>query len=130
VSVGAAKQQGCHRQHRFQNGLSGQGGTSGYTAAKGAVLALTREWAVSLRHEGVRVNAVVPAEVITPPVSALDQYLRAAGTAARENYRTHSSRTSDDHAAGNRQHRGVFDFIAFVAHHRAMAVGGWRLSAS
>ncbi|CAI2524741.1 SDR family oxidoreductase [Serratia liquefaciens] len=46
--------------------LSGQGGTSGYTAAKGAVLALTREWAVSLRHEGVRVNAVVPAEVITP----------------------------------------------------------------
>ncbi|MFS7243631.1 SDR family oxidoreductase [Serratia proteamaculans] len=46
--------------------LSGQGGTSGYTAAKGAVLALTREWAVSLRHQGVRVNAVVPAEVITP----------------------------------------------------------------
>ncbi|CAI2454839.1 Levodione reductase [Serratia ficaria] len=46
--------------------LSGQGGTSGYTAAKGAVLALTREWAVALRHDGVRVNAVVPAEVITP----------------------------------------------------------------
>lgn len=46
--------------------LSGQGGTSGYTAAKGAVLALTREWAVSLRESGVRVNAVVPAEVLTP----------------------------------------------------------------
>lgn len=46
--------------------LSGQGGTSGYTAAKGAVLALTREWAVSLRASGVRVNAVVPAEVLTP----------------------------------------------------------------
>ncbi|ANM77173.1 enoyl-(Acyl carrier) reductase family protein [Serratia marcescens] len=30
------------------------------------MLALTREWAVSLRHDGVRVNAVVPAEVITP----------------------------------------------------------------
>ena len=50
--------------------LSGQGGTSGYTAAKGAVLALTREWAVSLRHDGVRVNAVVPAEVITRSTSA------------------------------------------------------------
>ena len=36
------------------------------TAAKGAVLALTREWAVSLRESGVRVNAVVPAEVLTP----------------------------------------------------------------
>lgn len=46
--------------------LSGQGGTSGYCAAKGAILALTREWAVSLRVSGVRVNAVVPAEVMTP----------------------------------------------------------------
>ncbi|EJL92504.1 SDR family oxidoreductase [Pantoea sp. GM01] len=46
--------------------LSGQGGTSGYCAAKGAILALTREWAVSLRSSGVRVNAVVPAEVMTP----------------------------------------------------------------
>lgn len=46
--------------------LSGQGGTSGYCAAKGAILALTREWAVSLRRSGVRVNAVVPAEVMTP----------------------------------------------------------------
>jgi len=46
--------------------LSGQGGTSGYCAAKGAILALTREWAISLRHSGVRVNAVVPAEVMTP----------------------------------------------------------------
>ncbi|WP_313589821.1 SDR family oxidoreductase [Pantoea septica] len=46
--------------------LSGQGGTSGYCASKGAILALTREWAVSLRHSGVRVNAVVPAEVMTP----------------------------------------------------------------
>lgn len=46
--------------------LSGQGGTSGYCAAKGAILSLTREWAVSLRQSGVRVNAVIPAEVMTP----------------------------------------------------------------
>lgn len=46
--------------------LSGQGGTSGYCAAKGAILSLTREWALSLRSSGVRVNAVVPAEVMTP----------------------------------------------------------------
>ncbi|BFO08129.1 hypothetical protein GGER_06390 [Serratia rubidaea] len=30
------------------------------------MLALTREWAVSLRNSNVRVNAVVPAEVMTP----------------------------------------------------------------
>lgn len=46
--------------------ITGQGGTSGYTAAKGALLALTREWAAALRHDGVRVNAVIPAEVMTP----------------------------------------------------------------
>lgn len=46
--------------------LTGQGGTSGYTASKGAQLSLTREWAASLLSDGVRVNAVIPAEVMTP----------------------------------------------------------------
>ena len=46
--------------------LTGQGNTSGYAAAKGAQLALTREWAVALAPDGIRVNAVVPAEVDTP----------------------------------------------------------------
>jgi L-fucose dehydrogenase len=47
-------------------GYTGQGNTSGYAAAKGAVLALTREWAVELADYGIRVNAVVPSEVWTP----------------------------------------------------------------
>jgi L-fucose dehydrogenase len=46
--------------------LTGQGGTSGYASSKGAILALTREWAVELVGYGIRVNAVVPAEVMTP----------------------------------------------------------------
>jgi L-fucose dehydrogenase len=46
--------------------MTGQGGTSGYAAAKGGILALTREWAVELLPSGIRVNAVVPAEVMTP----------------------------------------------------------------
>jgi L-fucose dehydrogenase len=46
--------------------LTGQGGTSGYAAAKGAILALTREWAAELLPYGIRVNAVLPAEVMTP----------------------------------------------------------------
>jgi L-fucose dehydrogenase len=46
--------------------ITGQGGTSGYASSKGAILALTREWAVELLPYGVRVNAVVPAEVMTP----------------------------------------------------------------
>jgi NAD(P)-dependent dehydrogenase (short-subunit alcohol dehydrogenase family) len=46
--------------------VTGQGGTSGYASSKGAILALTREWAVELLPFGIRVNAVVPAEVMTP----------------------------------------------------------------
>jgi L-fucose dehydrogenase len=46
--------------------LTGQGDTSAYAAAKGAQLALTREWAAELIQYGIRVNAVLPAEVLTP----------------------------------------------------------------
>ena len=46
--------------------ITGQGGTSGYASSKGAILALTREWAAELVAYGIRVNAVVPAEVMTP----------------------------------------------------------------
>jgi len=46
--------------------VTGQGGTSGYAASKGAQLALTREWAVELAPYGIRVNAIAPAEVWTP----------------------------------------------------------------
>lgn len=46
--------------------VTGQGGTSGYVAAKAAILGLTREWAAELLPTGIRVNAVVPAEVMTP----------------------------------------------------------------
>jgi L-fucose dehydrogenase len=46
--------------------VTGQGGTSGYVASKAAILGLTREWAAELLSTGIRVNAVVPAEVMTP----------------------------------------------------------------
>ena len=46
--------------------ITGQGNTSGYCASKGAQLSLTRAWAAALLDDGVRVNAVIPAEVMTP----------------------------------------------------------------
>lgn len=46
--------------------LTGQGGTSAYVAAKAAQLGLTREWAADFLKDGIRVNAVIPAEVMTP----------------------------------------------------------------
>lgn len=46
--------------------VTGQGNTSAYVAAKAAQLGLTREWAAAFAPHGVRVNAVIPAEVMTP----------------------------------------------------------------
>lgn len=46
--------------------ITGQGNTSAYVAAKAAQLGLTREWAAAFAPHGVRVNAVIPAEVMTP----------------------------------------------------------------
>lgn len=49
-----------------KTGLTGQGGTSAYVAAKAGILGLTREWAVDFLPDQVRVNAIVVAEVMTP----------------------------------------------------------------
>ena len=45
---------------------TGQGGTSGYAASKGGMNALTRDWAIELANDGIRVNTVIPADVWTP----------------------------------------------------------------
>jgi L-fucose dehydrogenase len=46
--------------------VTGQGSTSGYASSKGAIMGLTREWAAELLPYGIRVNTVIPAEVMTP----------------------------------------------------------------
>jgi NAD(P)-dependent dehydrogenase (short-subunit alcohol dehydrogenase family) len=60
------KMQGCIVNISSKTAITGQGGTSGYASSKGAILALTREWAAELLDYGIRVNAVIPAEVMTP----------------------------------------------------------------
>jgi L-fucose dehydrogenase len=63
--------------------LTGQGRTSAYVAAKAAQLGLTREWAAALAPHGVRVNAVIPAEVMTPMYAAwLDSFADPAAQMA------------------------------------------------
>tara|TARA_R110000868_G_scaffold121034_3_gene321233 strand:+ start:157835 stop:158626 length:792 start_codon:yes stop_codon:yes gene_type:complete len=54
--------------------LTGQGGTSGYAASKGGVLGLTREWAVDLIKDKIRVNAIIIAESWTP---AYDTWIKS-----------------------------------------------------
>jgi L-fucose dehydrogenase len=57
---------GCILNTASKVAVTGQGGTSGYTSAKGAILSLTRDWAAELLPYHIRVNALVPAEVLTP----------------------------------------------------------------
>ncbi len=61
--------------------VTGQGATSAYVAAKAAQLGLTREWAAALAPWGVRVNAVIPAEVMTPMYA---EWLRSFADPAAE----------------------------------------------
>lgn len=60
------KAQGCILNTSSKVAMTGQGSTSGYTSAKGAILSLTRDWAAELLPYNIRVNAIVPAEVDTP----------------------------------------------------------------
>jgi L-fucose dehydrogenase len=57
---------GCIVNISSKVAVTGQGNTSGYSSAKGAILALTREWAAELLPFAIRVNALVPSEVMTP----------------------------------------------------------------
>ncbi|HHZ77449.1 MAG TPA: SDR family oxidoreductase, partial [Candidatus Lambdaproteobacteria bacterium] len=59
---------GCILNLGSKVSVTGQGKTSAYAAAKGAISALTREWAVALAPYKIRVNCVIPAECLT------DQY--------------------------------------------------------
>ncbi|MDO9398282.1 MAG: SDR family NAD(P)-dependent oxidoreductase [Herbiconiux sp.] len=48
------------------NALVGMTGADAYTASKGALVALTRVWAVDYGRDGVRVNCLCPGSIDTP----------------------------------------------------------------
>lgn len=63
-------------------GQVGLPGTPHYSAAKGGVIALTRQMAMEYADRGIRVNAVAPGEIPTPMLTAafMKRALRAGRT--------------------------------------------------
>ena len=68
IELLAASQHGAMVNLGSVSGMVGWGGTSVYSASKGAVIALTRFLAVEYATRGVRVNAVCPGSIRTPMV--------------------------------------------------------------
>lgn len=62
---------GCVVNIASISGLRGTPGSFSHSATKGGVLALTRQLAVELDPQGVRVNAVAPGVIRTPPVEQM-----------------------------------------------------------
>lgn len=60
------KEQGSILNIVSKTGITGQGRTSAYASAKAAQIGFTREWACAFAKDSVRVNAIAPAEVMTP----------------------------------------------------------------
>ena len=110
--------------------VTGQGGTSGYASSKGAILALTREWAIELLPYEIRVNAVLPAEVWTPMYESWIAEVPGAGSEAQGSGIPYSPRQAHDHAGRNRSHGAVPDVEPGRPHHRPTPLCGWRLRAS
>lgn len=61
-------------------GLIGTPGLHSYTASKGAVISLTRAWAVTYGKRGIRANAICPGLVMTPMVTRIGSGFIEAAT--------------------------------------------------
>lgn len=98
--------------------LTGQGGTSGYVASKAAQLGLTREWAVELLKYAIRVNAVIPAEVLTP------HYEQWIGTFDDAAAKLHAIQMNIPLQNRMTKQQEIADMVLFLASNRASHITG------
>ena len=111
--------------------LTGQGGTSAYAAAKGAQLALTREWAAELAEFGVRGEQCGAGRGADAVVWAVASAAGCARRCAGADRRPCAAGASHDTGGGDCFDRGV-SFVADTvrAHDGAASCGRWWVYAS
>lgn len=98
--------------------ITGQGQTSAYVAAKGAIDGLTREWAAYFCDKGVRVNCIIPGSVWT------NSYVKWANTFPNPDER---KKEAENNIPLERRMTTVEEFadlVTFVASGRASHLTG------
>lgn len=104
------------------SGMIGWGGSSVYSASKGAVLALTKALAIELAPYSIRVNAIAPGSIRTPMVEDNLQLLDNPGEAWQ--------RTAELHPLGRvGEPAEIADAIFFLASSRSTFLTGSVLTA-
>ena len=99
-------------------GIGGVRGLAAYAAAKGGVVALTRQMAADYSERGIRVNAICPGTVLTPLVEKT--YIERAGD--QEAGRRELARRERDYPLG---HLGDVDDVANLALFLASDEAAW-----
>jgi NAD(P)-dependent dehydrogenase (short-subunit alcohol dehydrogenase family) len=104
------RSRGCIINISSKTAITGQGGTSGYAASKGAILALTREWAAELLDCGDSRECHPPGGGDDPALPPVASDLSTPGRETEVDTFEDSAGKTDDHFRGNRVYDRILSF--------------------
>lgn len=124
IEPGRVEQRGSIVNAASVNSIQGGAGTTGYTAAKHAVLGLTKAGALEARSQGVRVNCVSPGFLLTQLLEASMKVAEGQTSAAISGELWGSFEARQGRKATNEE---VGDVVAMLSSPRMSLVVGHNL---